>query len=176
MTGTGKEYAVALFELAAETENEESVWDGLCVVKDVFANTPDLAPFLRSPGIAESIRLKTVEDAFASQVPDEVLSFLGVLVKRGDVGLLSDCIAEYEALYNKKRRVARAVATSAVPLTDDEKRRLAEKLTALHGARVEIEYQVDPSLLGGLSVELDGTILDGTLKRRMKTIKEVMSQ
>lgn len=178
MTGSSKEYeyAVALFDLARETNNEETVLDGLLLVYDVWEKTPELLPFLKSPGVSKQIRLDTIRQTFEGSVPEYVVSMLCLLCEQSDIGLFDGCVKEYEKLYHTRMNLAHALVTSAVALTEEEKSALCQRLERISRAKTEVDYQVDPSLLGGLTVEMDGMILDGSLKHRLQTMKDVMDK
>ena len=66
--------------------------------------------------------------------------------------------------------------TSAVELTEAEKAALTEKLGKKLGRTIHLECSVDPSLLGGLVVNVDGKVIDGSLKHKLQEIKEVMTK
>ena len=69
-----------------------------------------------------------------------------------------------------------ATVTAAAGLTDEEKERLRRALERRSGHSVQLECRVDASLLGGVVVEMDGRVLDGSLRHRLHEIKEVMEQ
>ena len=60
-------------------------------------------------------------------------------------------------------------------LTGEEKEKLRAALSKRTGTTVELHYAIDPALLGGLIVEIDGTRMDGSLRHRLQEIKEVMT-
>ena len=66
--------------------------------------------------------------------------------------------------------------TSAVELTEGEKAKLIEKLSQKLGRTIHLECAVDPSLLGGLVVNVDGKVIDGSLRSKLQEIKEVMTK
>ena len=72
-------------------------------------------------------------------------------------------------------RILDATVTSAVALTDEEKQRLQAALEKQSGGKVNIAYALDRELLGGLIVEIDGKILDGSVRDRLQRVKEVIS-
>lgn len=180
MTGSNtqivKEYASALFELGIENDSAKEILSGLELVNEVFRSTPDFYVFLDAPAIPMSERIAALQDTFSEDVPEYVVSFLCILCRRGTVDLFPACAEEYEMLYNDRLRMAHAFVVSAVELTEDEKERLDRSLEKRSGKQVDIIYKVDPSLLGGMTVELDGVIIDGSLRGRLKTIKEVMDK
>ena len=67
------------------------------------------------------------------------------------------------------------MVTSAVPLTAEEQEKLQAKLNAMAKGTAVIEYRLDSSLIGGLVVELDGKVMDGSLRHRLSEVKEVMT-
>lgn len=176
MTGTSKEYAVALFGLAVETGTAAEIAEGLALVRKVFEDTPEFSAFLSSPGIPKQERLQLIQDTFSEDVPEYVVSFLSLLCEHGDAPIFMECANEFDKLYSQSKNVSYAVVTSVVELTDDEKTKLCAKLEHINHNKVIIEYRIDPSLLGGLTVEMDGLILDGSLKRRLHNMKEVMDE
>ena len=72
--------------------------------------------------------------------------------------------------------VSTAYITSAVELTDEEVSVLKNKLEAICHNTVSMEFSIDPSLLGGLIVEVDGRILDGSLRHHLNEVKDVISR
>ena len=176
MKETSKDYAVALFRLACETGSDAEVLSGLMMVKEVFSETPGMIAFLRSPAIAKEAKLKTLKEAFESEVHEYVFSFLALMTERGDAEHLEEAIGAYEALYQAQKQRATARVISATELVAEEKEALCAALSKKSGKQVLAEYVIDPTLLGGLVVEMDGVVLDGSLSRRLKTLKDVMDE
>jgi len=175
MSGSGKEYAIALYELAREGNVVSEVGDGLHFISKTIDLTPEYRTFLEAPGIPLEDRLNSIDEAFKGEVADLVVSFLGVLTSHGAINRLEDCIKEYDILFNLAAKRSVAYVTSAVELTDKEKAKLKDKLIKISGNEIEMRYRVDPQLLGGVIVDMDGTSFDGSIRRRLKNMKEVMS-
>ena len=104
------------------------------------------------------------------------MSFVGVLVQNGHIRELNDCVEAYVQLHDEHARLSTAYVTSAVELTKAEKAELTEKLSRKFDRNIHLECAVDPSLLGGLVVQIDGKVIDGSLKHRLHEIKEVMNR
>lgn len=176
MTELSKDYAEALFALAAEEKQEKAYLDALESVNDLFADNPEYTELLAAPSVPQSERTGLIEQAFGDSLPEQVLSFVQLLCAHGRIRSLPACTEEYRRLYQAAVAMSTAYVTSAVPLTDDEKERLAEKLSALSRCRVELVCAVDESLLGGITVQLDGKVMDGSLRRRLQVVKDVIEQ
>ncbi|MBO7178183.1 MAG: ATP synthase F1 subunit delta, partial [Clostridia bacterium] len=87
-----------------------------------------------------------------------------------------ESVDEYNALLNASERVFTAKVTSAQELTLEEKDKLIQKLEKSYLGKVQAEYLVDGALLGGMIVEIDGKVMDGSLRRRLQDVKEVINK
>ncbi|MBR5742908.1 MAG: ATP synthase F1 subunit delta [Clostridia bacterium] len=174
MTGRGREYAVALFELAAEDGNAREVSEGLELVEKVLKEAPESVDFFSSPAVSRSEKEDVVEACFRGRVCDTVLSFFALLCDKRRVSELEEIRREYELLFRESIRESHASVVSAAPLSEEEKARLVERLEKRSGRRVLAEYRVDPALIGGLIVEMDGVRMDGSLRTRLRDVRESM--
>lgn len=176
MTQTSKEYADALFSLAMDEGEEARVLEGLRLMSDAFRADPDALALLSSPAIAKAERLQVLDRAFGGAVTEHVMSFAKVLCARGHIRCWHDCVKDYEELYNAARKLSTAYIRSAVALTEREKADIRAKLEKRLGRTISLECAVDETLLGGLTIQVDGKVIDGSLKHRLHEIKEVMNQ
>ena len=83
---------------------------------------------------------------------------------------------EYARLLSEHERVSDAVVTSAYPLDDAECEKLRAKLRSMLGHEVNITNVTDKSVIGGLVIEVDGKLIDGSIRGRLAGIKEVISK
>ncbi len=176
MTSVAKEYGTALFQLAQEADAAATVAQGLATVTAAFAETPGYPVMLSSPAIPKEERRTALAAAFGGRVAPMVVHFLQLLCENGRLDCFAECAAVFEALYRDSRRVQQAAVTSPVPLTADQQAKLVAVLEQKTGRRIQLSCTVDPSLLGGAVVELEGKRYDGSMKRRLQVIKEGISE
>lgn len=176
MAQISKEYAEALFALACEENREEEFLTALEKIGEIFEKEPAYAELLASPGIPLGERLSAVETALEGVVPEYVVSWMQLLCEKGRIGYFSECLKEYRALLAAKQSVVTARVTSAVALTEKESESLKQKLEKISGGTVLLDTAIDPSLLGGVVVEINGRVMDGSLRHRLRMVKEVMEQ
>lgn len=176
MSDLSKEYAEALFSLAAEEKQEQAYLSALRIVGDALEAEPDYSQLLAAPSVPRSERTALLEQAFGAVLPPQVLSFVQLMCARGHIRSLPDCIEEYHRLYQASVAMSTAYVTAAVALTEEQKSRLREALSAKFGRQIELVCKVDEHLLGGISVQLDGVVLDGSLRRRLQVVKDVIEQ
>ena len=176
MTELLKEYAEALYALAAEIHQEKAYLEALETVTDALSENPEYIELLAAPSIPRSERATLLEQAFGRVLPEQVLSFVQLLCANGHIRNLPACVEEYRRMYQAAVAMSTAYVTSAVALTEEQKARLGDKLAHKFGRRVEMVFAVDESLLGGITVRLDGVVLDGSLRHRLQVVKDVIVQ
>ena len=175
MTATGNNYAEALFMLAHEENSVEEFYDALKTVESIFLENAEYLQFLSTPSISKQERTAALAAAFDSKIPTDVLSFLQLLCEHSKIVYFFDCVAEYEQLREWSNNTAVAVVKSAVELTDIQKTELTSALERRTGKKITLKTQLDTTLLGGIVVEIDGELFDGSVKNNLKRVREVIS-
>ena len=175
MTEIAKEYGAALFMLACEEDKKGEYAEALMMIKETFLEYPQYIELLSSPSISLNERLSVIDKAFLDTVPQHVLYYLKLLCEKGRITYFLESVDEYKALLDASEHISNAKIISAVELTEDEKQKLIAKLELINKGKVAAEYFVDPALLGGLIVEVDGRVMDGSLRHRLQEVKEVMN-
>ncbi len=176
MIATGNNYAEALFMLSREENRLEVFSESLERVACAFNENPDYIRFLQSPSIPKAERISALEEAFGGRIDRHILSFLQLLCEHGKIADFDECHEEFERLKKWAENTATAKVLSAVELSELQKASLKAALEKRTGKTVVLETAVDSSLLGGLVVEIDGKLLDGSIKRNLSDIKEVISR
>jgi len=174
MTTTSREYAEALFELAAQEDCLKETQDGLVTVISALRQTPAYADLLSSPAIGKEERIAALNQTFGEAVPRVLMGVLRMMVARGHVRGLEAMAREYRELAMQASGESIAEVTSAVPLKESEAVALRARLEKKLNRRVILHCETDPSLIGGMRVEIDGRVIDGSIRTKLQEIKEVM--
>lgn len=173
MTKTANEYAEALFGLCLEEGSEDATVKKVEAVLTVFTENPGYGEMLASPVIAESEKLNMVEKAFGCLSSESLIKLLKLMCRNGKGREISDMCRGFIALYMERKKETRAVITSASELSKEQKEKLCQKLEKMSGFKIFPEFVTDSSLIGGLTVSINGRLYDGSLKARLEELKEV---
>lgn len=176
MTKTAKIYGSGLYDLALEDNLSEVIMEELNEVRKVFWENPDYQKLLGLPSIPKHERTKLVEEAFGTQVERYLVNFLKILCERGIIMEFGGCCDEYTRRYRIDHNISEAVVYSAVPLSTSQKDALKDKLEKMSGKTVILTEKLQPSLIAGVRVELDGKQLDGSVKGRLAGISRKLEE
>ncbi|MBO4693534.1 MAG: ATP synthase F1 subunit delta [Clostridia bacterium] len=174
MISTSNDFASSLFMLAMEENKLSEYQSDLSIIKAVFDENPDYVLLLSSPGIPKNERTTALDKAFGNRINIYVLNFLKVLCEHGKVGALDDCIKIFGELKKQAENRITAKVTSAEPLDNEQTEKLKANLSKKLGCQVYIKPVVDRSILGGIKVEFDDKVIDGSIKKQLNDIKEVI--
>ncbi|MCQ2440278.1 MAG: ATP synthase F1 subunit delta [Clostridia bacterium] len=174
MSESSREYAEALFMLSRENNSSDEFENALDLMCELFDANPEYVELLSSPVISKKERSEILSNTFGDSLPEYVFSFIMMLCENGHIKDYKDCFNEYKTLNKDAKMVVTAKVTSAVELSMDEKAKLVKKLEKICKKTVVPEYVIDESIMGGVIVEADGKILDGSLKRRLSEVREVI--
>ncbi|HET7658112.1 MAG TPA: F0F1 ATP synthase subunit delta [Bacillales bacterium] len=167
-------YARALFEVAQEHGNVDGIEADLRDVLQAFQDEGAHRVFL-NPRLDAEERKKLIE-VFADKVTEEVSNFLKVLVDHHREEELADILNHYTALANEERGVVKAVVTTAFPLTEDEKSKLADQFGKAIDKTVEFEERIDRDIIGGIMIRVGDRIYDGTVSGKLSRFKQNLTQ
>ena len=104
-----------------------------------------------------------------------MLNFLRILTERGAISAFRDCACAFEELYDRDHRTVEARVTTAKPLTEEQRRKIENKIREMTGRQPKLLQRVDPALLGGVLLEMDGKRYDNTVKSRLAAIRQAMT-
>ena len=160
MTEIARMYGGSLYDLAAEEGLETRILGELEEVNALFKANPDYLHLLSIPSIPKKERCGLLDEALRGQVHLYVLNFLKILCEKGTLRELGGCTRAYRIRYNEAHGILEATATSAIALTKEQTAALHQKLEALTGKTIDLQTKVDPAVLGGIRLDIDGTELD----------------
>jgi F-type H+-transporting ATPase subunit delta len=112
--------------------------------------------------------------ALPPDAPREVRNFLLALVREGALGRLPAIVQAFEGYSQTEGRALNSEVTSAVALSQEQQARIREDLRQRYGDRLEVRFNVDPSLIGGLIIRVGDQVLDNSLRTRLSSIQRNM--
>ena len=162
MTEIARMYGGSLYDLAAEEGLETRILDELDEAAKLIRDDPEYLRLLSTPSIPKKERCALLDEAFRGQVHLYVLNFLKILCENGTLRELPGCARAYRIRYNAAHGILEATAITAIAMT------AAQTIT---GKKIDLATKIDPSVLGGIRLDIEGTELDGTVQNRLATLR-----
>lgn len=169
-----RRYGRALFELAVEDNSVAEVGAGLA---ELAVAVRDLDSGSFAPGLLSTAQRAALGKALVDGIGNQSLlgRFVGVLVEGDRLDQLPAIRDAFEKLEDAAAGRVRAVVRSAASLTDAERSALREKFEAITGRRVLETAEVDAELLGGVTVETEGRVYDGSIRTQLARLERRMA-
>lgn len=142
---------------------------------DTVRSVPELKNVLLSPAVATG-RKRAVVERLAAALPLSrlVRNFLFVLIDRRRADLLHEIAPAFDAAVDERLGLVRAEVTSAAPLSDAQVSELEAALSQVAGRKVRCEFQVDPSLIGGVVARIGSTVYDGSVRSQLDAMRQTL--
>lgn len=171
-----KTYSEALFEVALEEGMIDKFLDEINFVADSMKEFPEFQELIKSPTINKIEKKQIVEDVFKEKISQEMLNFLRIIIDKSRGSYLDAIRKEYRVKVNDHKGIVDAVATTAIPLSEEDKAKLVAKLSSMTGKTINLTNAIDKEIIGGVMVKIGDKVIDGTLKGKLDNIKDELSQ
>jgi len=170
-TVLARRYAKALFSIALEKKILDAVGKELTAFAKVIQETPQLRYFFRSPEAGKEGKRRLIENSFQDRFSALFINFIFVLLEKGRQNNLSEIAEEFNRLLDKHHNRVHARTVSAVALSKKEISKITATLEGRYNATFEIENYVDPKILGGLILRIDGQVIDGSVRTQLQKMR-----
>ncbi len=176
MKNYANEYGLALYNLGVEANCSKQIFEDFGFVAEVFENQPEFTRLLSNPMLTADERAGAVRSVFGGKINQYLLNMLMIFAEKRRFDMLSKCWLEYRRNYCKANNILPVTATSVQPLTEEQKAKLIEKLTAKTGSQILLTCVVNPKYLGGIMLEYDGKRVDASVKNRFAEMRQLLRQ
>lgn len=174
MSQVAKRYAEALFQLANEKGIVSEVSADLKELKTVFTSNNELISVLSAPKVSAKTKKEMIQNIFASAQP-AVINTLKLLVDKKRINELVEVAESYELLAAAASGTAQATVYSTRELTDEEREAISRSFGQLVGVeKLNITNEINPSLIGGIRVQIGNYIFDSTVAAKLEGLKRTL--
>ena len=167
-------YAEAFFLIAKAEGSMGEVEDELFRFARILEGNDELRDKLADPHIPAAIRQQIVEDLLGGKATPVTTGLVSLTVATGRIRELPAMADALVAACAREGNKAVAEVRSAIPLTDDQKARLAVALGRAVGKQVEVKVIIDPSIQGGIVAQIGDTVIDGSIRTRLEQLKHAL--
>lgn len=166
-----RNYAETLFSLAERHEGLEVFGEAVEEVARLLEEDPKFRLFLETPRISDADKKEVVRHAFEGRVPENLVRFLLITIDKRRQRLLRKIASEYHTLLDEHFGREHVEVTVARPLDDDTLKTISERLSRVLGKEAVPHVRTKPAILGGVVIRTGDTIYDGSVRRRLESMR-----
>ena len=168
-----RHYAEALVDAAvAENQAEAALEDLEAIDREVLREHPKFSQVLGSSQVPGTEKDRILVDVFGDRVSSVVLRFLRVLNRHGRLGLLSALSREARQIWDRRHKRVPVYVRTAVPLDQGQEQALRERVAGMIAATPIMQVTIDPSLIGGLIVQVGDQVCDASVRNRLEKLRQ----
>ncbi len=168
-------YASAIFSVARAEDVLDRVADELFRFSRAVEGNADLRSALTDPGSLPEAKSRLVDELLAAKAHPVTVRLATLLVESGHVRDLGRVVDAFVAKAGEEGNAAIAEVRVAAPISEEQRQRLVEALSAVRGRPVDVKVFVDPSVLGGVITTIGDEVIDGSVRRRLEQLRAQMS-
>lgn len=166
-----KTYGDALFDLCLEENGVDARMEEVQTVRRVFSEHPELTQLLKNPDVGKEEKRDLIETVFKGRVSDDLTGFLRIVIDKQRFGDLDDIWDYFESRVKEYQKIGVANVISPAELSDAWKEQIEKRLLETTGyVKMEMTYEVQPELIGGLVIRIGDTVVDSSIRSKLADI------
>jgi F-type H+-transporting ATPase subunit delta len=171
-----EQLAIEAAVLAAELDDGlDDMEDGLFRFGRVVAGQSALRAALADPSLPAERKQGLTGALLQGKVPAATLRLISQMAAHPRGRSLTAALDMCAGVAARRRQQLIAVVRTAVELSAAQCRRLADALAASYGHRVHLNVVIDPSVVGGISVQIGDELIDGTVASRLAEVRRKLA-
>ena len=173
-TSAGR-YSLALYELAEETNSIDEIEKNSSAIIKLMSSSDDFNSLIKDPTTDQDDQLLVISKISENYKLNNLLTkFLSFLISKRRLFYVEKILKNFIETCSKKRGEIKAELTVAKELTENEINNIKEDLTKSFSSKIKLNYKYDPSLIGGLIVQVGSTMVDASIKNKLLQIENRM--
>ena len=169
-------YGTALYEAAVGAGKAEEIGAEMALLSRLFDTEEGFRDFLISPAISPGEKKAVVKKIFENRFSQEMVNFLSILIDKDRTWHIRRIARQYHVLYDRDCGLSEGRIYSAAPLPEEQQARFEEELSRLFQKKVTLQNRVDPSLIGGVKIKVDGKLIDQSLRAELNQMLESLKE
>ncbi len=170
-------YGDALFDIATETGRVDELDEEARDVLAVWQENADLHTLMDAPKIDREDKTRIIEEVFSGRVSAEMVGLMRILVEKKHIAELGNVLAYFIDRVKKYKNIGTAYVTAAFPLSGTQQQAVEERLLeTTNFASLEMHYDVDKELLGGMVIRIGDRVVDSSVRTKLANLTESLAQ
>lgn len=166
----GTTYGSALLQAATEVGKRDLILEEARQVLDILEKEPEFHAFINYPAISAVEKKAVIKKVFSDQISQELLNLLYILVDKGRTYHFPRIVKAYEDMVHYEEGVFYGTVYSVQPLKPQQIEKLETEASRLLKETVKLDNKLDPKLIGGVKILVDGRVIDASIRKRFEDL------
>ena len=172
-----KTYGDALFELALEKNQMDSMLEEVKAVSFVLKENEDLTKLMNHPKVVKEEKIEIIENIFKGRVSMELVGLMRLIVEKGHFNEMDSVFVYFDERVKEYKNIGTAYVTSAVELKEEQKAALMKRLLdTTKYVEFEMHFEVDASLIGGMTIRIGDRVVDSSIKNKLNDLTRELTK
>lgn len=168
-----KTYGDALFELAVEENKVDVFLEEIQGILEVLHDNAEFNSFMNHPKIIKEEKVQVVENVFNGRISKELVGFLTIIITKDRYKDIFSILTYFLDRVKELKGIGVAYVTTAIELKDEQKKQVEERLLATTSyQKMEMHYQLDNSLIGGMVIRIGDRVVDSSVSTKLSELQK----
>lgn len=168
-----KTYGDALFELAQESGKIDALMEEIGQLQKILAENADFGKLMNHPKIIKEEKIQVAENVFRGRISEELLGFFTIIITKDRYRQIDEILSYFVAKVKEFKGIGVATVTTALPLQEARQKQVEQKLLDTTKYRsMEIRYEVDASLVGGMVIRIGDRVVDSSVSAKLSRLQK----
>ncbi|MDE6846324.1 MAG: F0F1 ATP synthase subunit delta [Lachnospiraceae bacterium] len=168
-----KTYGDALFELAVEKNKVDVLFEEIGQLKGVLSENDEFGRLMNHPKIIKEEKIRVAKNVFEGRISDELLGFITIIISKDRYKDIDAILDYFIAEVKRYKGIGVATVTTAVPLKEEQCKKIEQKLLdTTQYTTMEMHYDLDKSLIGGMVVRIGDRVVDSSIKTKLNELQK----
>jgi F-type H+-transporting ATPase subunit delta len=163
-------YAKALLSSAKEAKVEEQVYSEMTTLDSAFAQIQLLKQAMTNPTLTKEDKIKLLNSVFNNKASKLTQGFINLVVENGREDYFHRIALSFQELYRKDKNIVVTHLTTAIELDEPLKKKIINSVEEQENSKVELRTEVNPDIIGGYILDIDGKRLDASIIRQLSKL------
>lgn len=167
-----KRYARAALETAQRSSLLEVIHKDFLFLRDTIKNSRELELLFKNPVTHKEKKLSIVQELFGKRLHEKSLDFINFLIRKGRDGIILEILDSFTEIHNEYLGLLEVKVIGFHPISDEQGSNIKKSLEKITSKKVNLTFELDKNLMGGLVIQIADTMFDASIKRRLELLKE----
>jgi F-type H+-transporting ATPase subunit delta len=163
-------YAKALLSSAKEAKVEEKVYSEMTTLENAFAQIQLLKQAMTNPTLTKEEKIQLLNSVFNNKASKLTQGFITLVVENGREDYFHRIALSFQELYRKDKNIVVTHLTTAIELDEPLKKKIINSVEEQENSKVELRTEVNPDIIGGYILDIDGKRLDASIIRQLSKL------